>query len=390
MDDSEQLDNDMETSLKGKEFDEACALAADDESARVFVNRKPEGSGRWEFCFSGPLREYDEAALLDNIFMDYGPGEYPVQIRSQSETGSRIRWQKNFRVAARRRPPSSPQPAAAPAANNDALALAIENQSRMLGALLEKITQPAPQQSRQDIMSELASMKDLFVTDQKDPLEGFKTFFEMQKMMTEAAGGDTDPLTKALNMFGPKIIEELDKEKAQPQRAGVPARASEPPATTATPEPKFAHIDVDSAFAIFAENYMSQLMKLPHETAPEDLGKYIARMVGDNPQLLHIVGLVIADDQMVERLAQFDASVLQRAEWLDGIADWLAHALWPDTNPAPTPENATINATLDDFRDSQVITPSNSDGTDGANPEDDDHDELTLVDDDSGASTSTG
>lgn len=364
MSNPDPLETDTDGSLKGKEFDEACRLVADDENTKVFVHLKPEGSGRWDFCFSFVPGEYDEAALLEMLFLDYGAGEYPVQVRTLAEGGQhRIRWQKNMRVAARRRSSfATQQPPAAPASSgNEALARAIDNQTRLLTALLEKVSQPVPEtKTAADFAKDLAVMKDLFGSDNRQsPLEMIKESLELQKLLLDASGGDSDPLTQAIKTLGPKIVEGIEALQRQPVRAAPrPAAASEPTSTAQPGEleqPVFAHIDTDAAFAIFAENYLGRLLALPFESSPEDVGRYLARVVGDHAQLLHVVGLVITQDDMIERLAAFNADVMKRADWLDAVADWLAHALWPDTNGPPTPENATKNATLDENGDSRGI-----------------------------------
>lgn len=395
MSDSDLLDIDTDSSLKGKEFDEACRLCSGDDNAKVFVHQKPAGSGRWDFCFSFVPGEYDEAALLEQLVMDYGPGEYPVQIRSELANGQkRIRWQKNMRVVARRQPDLqqhvAPQPAGA---GMEVLAAALETQTRLLTAVLEKVSQPAPvpeQKSTADFAKELVVMKELFADNRPSGMESFKELLELQKIMVEASGGDVDPLTQAIKTLGPEIVEGVKQMREKEERtSATPQRPAPQQQVRPAPvdaRPTFADIDVESAYSIFAENYLDNLLKAAGHPA-EDVANYVARLVGDNDRLLHVIGLVIQEDDMIDRLAKLDERVMQNAHWLDDVADWLAHALWPDANPAPTPENATINATFDEIPGSRGINGANGEGN-GQDATDDE--DLENPDDEPGTGTPRG
>ncbi len=369
MSSTDSFENDENKSLKGKEFDEVCQLV-DDRNAKVFVHQKPSGSGRWDFCFSFMLGEYDELDVLEKIAEGFGAGEFPVQIKSKQDDGRpKILWQKNMHVVARRssvtRPAVAPQVAGA---GLDVLAAALENQTCLLTAVLEKVSQqsPAPvQQSRKEFAKEMLAMKELFADNRPSGIESVREMFELQKIMIEASGGDVDPLTQAIKTLGPEIVEGVKamREKAQrdrtaPQRPVLPARLA-----AVDVQPTFANIDVESAYSIFAENYLGKLLESAGHPA-EDVANYVVRLVGGNARLLHVVGRVIQEDDMIDRLAKFDARVMQHAHWLDDVADWLAHALWPDANDAPTPENAIISATVDEISDSHGTNSANAASTD--------------------------
>lgn len=65
---------------------------------------------------------------------------------------------------------------------------------------------------------------------------------------------------------------------------------------------------------------------------------------------------------MVVRFSRFNSRVLQFTAWLDNVADWIAHALWPATNPPPAPLTATIDATIDETDAAGVIKDAESTG----------------------------
>ena len=392
MSSTDPSDNDENKRLKGKPFDEVCELI-DDPDARVFVHQKPAGSGRWDFCFSFLPGEYDELAVLEKIAEEFGAGEFPVQIRSKLDDGRpKFLWQNNMHVVARRssvtRTALPPPPAGA---GLDVLAAALDNQTRLLTAVLEKVSQPPPapvQQSREEFAKEMLAMKELFADNRPSGMESFKELLELQKIMVEASGGDVDPLTQAIKTLGPEIVEGVKemREKERRERAAPTRRAPEqrPRPAPVNTRPTFANIDVESAYSIFAENYLGNLLDATGLPA-EDVANYVARRVGDNDQLLHVVGLVIQEDNMVDRLVEFDERVKQNAPWLDDVADWLAYALWPDANDAPTPENATISATFDEISDSRGINGAKGNGQDATDDED-----LENPDDESGTGAPRG
>ena len=395
MSSTDPFDNDENKSFKGKPFDEACTLVDDDPDAKIFVHQKPSGSGRWDFCFSFLPGEYDELAVLEKIAEEFGGGEFPVQIKTKQDNGRpKILWQENMRVVARRS--SVTRPAVAPAvvppgAGLDVLAAALDNQTRLLTAVLEKVSQQpaAPvQQSREEFAKEMLAMKELFADNRPSGMESFKELLELQKIMVEASGGDVDPLTQAIKTLGPEIVEGVKemREKEQRERAARtrPASAQRPRPEPINARPKFANIDVESAYSIFAENYLGNLLDATGHPA-EDVANYVVRRVGDNDQLLHVVGLVVQEDNMVDRLVKFDARVMEHAHWLDDVADWLAHALWPDANDAPTHENVTFDTPSDEISGSRGINGAKGNGQDATDDED-----LENPDDESGTGAPRG
>jgi hypothetical protein len=73
---------------------------------------------------------------------------------------------------------------------------------------------------------------------------------------------------------------------------------------------------------------------------PAAVAEWVVRHVDGDVRVIRSLGLVIGDDRMVERIVGFDGEMLAHAAWLDAVADWLAHALWPDLNAAPDPDSA--------------------------------------------------
>ena len=345
-------------SLKGETFDDACALAAPDKNATVFVNKSNPDTKKWGFCCSFKVGNYDEADLLEMIAAEWGPGEYPVQIRSVSGKGGGnvIRWQENMHVTARRRSGTmhQEQPAAAAPNSNDAIARALENQTQLLGAILDRVTTPPtppPQPPNlMDFAKDLGVFKDLFVAPQKSATDTVREVLELTALIKDAGGGSDDPFAVAMKELTPKIVEGLDAMKKNDQRREAPAAAR----TAPNPPPKYERVDTDKAYSIFCENYLGPLLRATNQE-PEAVARYIANMVGNNAEALHIIGCVVQEDDMIDRLRQRNERVAGHEHWLDEVADWLAFALWPDTNPAPTPENGTENGTSAETRGSQGI-----------------------------------
>ena len=96
-------DTGTDVTLKGKDFDEACEILANEEGIRGIVQKKPDAGGRWAHCFSFRPGEYSEAELLDTIVSEYGPGDYPVQFKSANKKGAQvIRWGRQLTVQQKR------------------------------------------------------------------------------------------------------------------------------------------------------------------------------------------------------------------------------------------------------------------------------------------------
>ncbi len=376
--------------LKGKDFDEVCELIKGDEVAGS-VNRRPDGggAGRWSHCFSFTPTEFSEAELLDVIAAEFGPGTYPVQFKS-TERGARpvIRWHKDMTVQARRlgAQPSTPAPTLSPAPStaNDALAVALssiaDTQSRILDALNRR---PEPEQkSTIDFAKELAVLKDLFTDNRQGMLETFRDAMELRKLIQDDNGeGPSDPLAAAIKYLGPAIEKGMEGQAQAEalQRAPVvtslqptpaaPTAASQPgtvidgpdisPSEYSAAAPAPTHdeqLQINQAFEFFAQRYLATALQLAEQKQdPAGVGQWLARLIGDDDSAVDAVGRVIAQDDMIERLAQYDDAIVAHAAWFDRVADQLAHALWPDTNPLPDPENATKNATKAGFDGNDAI-----------------------------------
>lgn len=373
--------------LKGMSFGEACEALADDSNAKGYVHKKADSSSRWAFCFSFLPSEYTESELLELIGAEYGAGEYPVQFKMRNKKGNElIRWQKNMQVQARRLgaqlTPAAATPAPAPAPENDALAAALENQTRMLSAVLEKLSTPAPipeQKSTLEIAGELAALKDLFTDSKQSVLEQVKDVLELKQMLLENNDAPADPMAAALKYLGPAIEKGLEAQ-AQADTAPGPGRPAPelpatppaelpatPPAPEPAPEPAPAaeptETDITKAFDLFAEKYLTPVLQLHEKNQPvNQAAEWVVRMIGDNDQAIYVIGLVICQDDMVMRLSKYDKRVLDCASWLDSLADHLAHALWPQANADPNADTATIHATIEAGDAGGVISDADQQG----------------------------
>jgi len=384
--------------LKGLTFGEANEALRGVKQAKGYVSKKADGAaGKWAFCFAFLPDEYTEGELLELIGAEYGPGDYPVQFKTPNEGGrEQIRWNQHYQVQARRlgaqSPAPTPAPAPATAGMSDALALAMENQARALETLAVSIARPPPEQKTTiDFVKDLAEIKALFSDNQKGALEQFKDAMELRALIKADDGdGDTDPLSMAIKHFGPAIakgVEQMQVNEAAQVRRPAPEEAiravgdeildarAKVSSYTAPTEPT-AEAGEDArvvyAFQFFAENYLPAAFQLAEAgQQPRHVAEYLVRLIGNDEKTIDMVGLVVMQDDMVERFAQMNGAILAFAPWFDDVADWLAHALWPETNPAPEAGSATIDATID--------KPDGGDGNNGGEPGAEpagDHDEL--------------
>jgi hypothetical protein len=373
MTDPQPTDDQTETELKGKGFDEVCDLLKNDDLIAGAVHKKPDGgAGRWSFCFGFRANEYTEADLLELIVAEYGAGTYPVQFKGKHKNGRpRFVWQKDMHVQARRKAAVqnlSAAPAPAPAIGNDALAVAMERQAVALEALAASIARPpVEQKTTADFLQEISGFKELFSDNRRSALEQFKDAMELRKLIKDDDdGGGSDPLSLALKTLAPAIergVEQLQETEAAQVRRRAPPIApqpSEPVPTVDDPDPKVAaearagvtatnEAAIFQAYEIFNKQFLPAILQLA-ETGqdPKDAAEYLVRLIGDDGPTIELIGVVLMQDDMVVRFSRFNARVLQFTAWLDNVADWIAHALWPATNPPPAPLSATIDATIDE------------------------------------------
>ena len=371
-------------SLKDMSFGEVCAALADNDKAKGYVNKKPEGTSRWAFCFGFLPNEYSEGELLELIGAEYGPGEYPVQFKTPNDKGrEQIRWQRNWHVQARRLGAQLPVPASVtttPPPATDALAAALESQTQMLAAVLEKLSTPAPvpeQKSTLEIAGELAALKDLFTDSKQSVLEQVKDVLELKQMLLDNNDAPADPMAAALKYLGPAIEKGLEAQAQTPPAAPGPIVAGRElsadetqknidqvaadyaaaATVAAAPPAEATEDDISKAFDVFAESYLSAILQLSEsKQPPAQVAEWVVRMIGNADQALYVIGLVICQDDMVKRLTKYDDRVLNCAAWLDSVADHLAHALWPEANAAPKADSATISATIETSDGEGVIT----------------------------------
>jgi len=353
--------------LKGLTFGEANEALADVNKAKGYVNKKPDGaSGKWAFCFAFLPGEYNEGELLELIGAEYGPGDYPVQFKTPNDAGrEQIRWYQQYQVQARRlgaqQPTPAPPAAPAPSGMSDAIAIAMENQARALETLAASIARPPPEQkTTADFLKEIAGFKDLFSSDRQSALEQFRDAMELRKLIKDDDGdGESDPLSMAIKHFAPAIakgVDQLQEAAPAPITADAVSALNAAPAPAAAPytaptEPT-AEADEDArvvyAYQFFAEKYLPAALQLAEAGQdPRTVADYLVRLIGTEERTIDLVGLVVMQDDMVERFSTINGAVLQYTAWFDLVADWLAHALWPETNPPPGPTSATIDATID-------------------------------------------
>ena len=385
MNDSTHKEGEGDAELKGKPFDEVCELIKDDDRVTGSVYKKPDGgAGRWSFCFGFGPTEYTEQELLATIVAEYGPGEYPVQFKSPNKTNRpEIRWHKHMHVQARRlgalQTATPPAPAAVAATGFEAFAVSIETQMRALAAALEKVAkqEPSEQKTTIDFVKELGAIKDLFSDNRQSALEQFKDAMELRKLIKDDDdNGGGDPLSLAIKSLTPAIERGVsalaEKEADQVRRPGAPAPEAIPDEPAPVAEPPLEQdpeVRINYAYQLFAERFLPGVLQLA-ETGqePEQVAEYLVRLIGTDEQTIEMVGLVIMQDDMVLRLAKANARVLQFTAWLDAVADWVAHALWPATNPPPEPFSATNDATLDESDQGGGINDAESTGAEPAEP----------------------
>ncbi|KKK50775.1 hypothetical protein LCGC14_3121660, partial [marine sediment metagenome] len=278
---------------------------------------------------------------------------------------------------------SATPPTAAPAIAStgvEALTIAIESQGRALEAVLEKLAKPdAPEpKTTIDFVKELGAIKDLFSDNRQSALEQFKDAMELRKLIKDDDdNGGGDPLSLAIKSLTPAITRGIsaleEKEADQVRRPGAPAaEAPSPDAPEPVAEPTLEQdpeVRINYAYQLFAERFLPGVLQLA-ETGqePKQVAEYLVRLIGNDEQTIETVGLVIMQDDMVLRLAKANARVLQFTAWLDAVADWVAHALWPATNPAPQPLSATNDATLDESDQAGGINDAESTGAEPAEP----------------------
>jgi len=385
----------LKDELKDKDFDTAIAML-DDANAKVHVWSAPDGvgsPGKWGVCFIFKPGDHDESEVVEILQAEYGPGDYPIQIKSKrKDKGPKILWQKTLHITPRKfNPRAEPLVAAAlnPAPADGLLATAIENQTRMLGEVLGKLSQPPPAPpSTIEVAKDLAAFKDLFSDNRPSPIEMFREMMEFKTLLMDESGADDNPLTAAIRM-----LEKLAPEIGKAAEAGLPVEAARRPQASAdgaapaavkSPEPPPAsgsdaqpaadvvddtagdevepnQEEVDAAFAFFAKTYlMAALHLLSQKAPPGSVAEWLVRHMGGNEKMIRQVGIVISDDQMVQRLAGFDAGVMDAATWFDLVADHLAFALWPEHNPDPAMLDATKSATTDEKTDAGSIIDADS------------------------------
>jgi hypothetical protein len=295
-----------------------------------------------------------------------------VQIKTKLENNiPKILWQKNMQITARKFKPGADREQQPAAQSNDALGAILsqlaDGQNRIIEALAQR-PEPPPVPSTIEIAKDLAALKDLFADKTPDMMQQMRDFMELKNMLAEETG-PSDPLTSAIKHFGPLIasgVEEMQKREVQAVRPPAPPPIPKP----LTPEPPSsgaseAELDayeqsinahdtkaeaeaeaptvqeVDAAFQLFATQYLPALKHLVENNAkPAAVAEWVVRHVDGDVRVIRSLGLVIGDDRMVERIVGFDGEMLAHAAWLDAVADWLAHALWPDLNAAPDPDSA--------------------------------------------------
>ncbi|KKN49722.1 hypothetical protein LCGC14_0639720 [marine sediment metagenome] len=384
-----ELEGDVE--LKGKEFDEVCELIKDKTEITGAVHKRPDGAGRWSYCFGFQASEYTEADLLALLSAEYGPGDYPVQFKSKGKTGRQvIRWQKHMHVQARRLGATqNSTPTAAPASGSDGLTATLmsiaDTQVRMLDALAKLSEQdPVEQKTTIDFVKELGAIKDLFSDNRQSALEQFKDAMELRKLIKDDDDdGGSDPLSIALRTLTPAIEKGVaalqESEAAQVRRPDPPATATQHGKPVDVAARPLSDVEVQAnvdqvteenivyAYQLFAEQFLPSVLQLAESGEdPEHVAAYLVRLVGTDQKTIDLVGLVIMQDDMVLRFAKANARVLQFTAWLDLVADYLAHALWPATNPKPEPLNATIDATIDESASDGVINDAELTGAESA------------------------
>ena len=253
--------------------------------------------------------------------------------------------------------------------SRDALAAALESQTQMLAAVLEKLSTPAPvpeQKSTLEIAGELAALKDLFTDSKQSVLEQVKDVLELKQMLLEQNDAPADPMAAALKYLGPAIEKGLEAQAETPAAAPTAPPAVAPiAAVNAVPAPpaEATEADIAKAFDIFAEQYLASIMQLSEtKQPPAEVCAWIVRMIDGNDQALYVIGLVICQDDMVKRLSAYNDRVLKVAPWLDSVADHLAHALWPESNQVPDADTATIDATIIENDEAGVINGGESQG----------------------------
>lgn len=379
-------DNEELRDLKGKEFGEVCALIDGEKNLECTVNKTKSDGIKWSFCFEFQPNEYTETELLATMASTYGPGDYVVLFRAagaKRNSGSVIRWRKQYAVQAPRMSQVQTDAPTSKESSADAMTRAIDNQTMLLTALLEKVSTPPPSPpppppppTLGDMARELSAVQDLFGKQKSGP-EMLRESMELFTMMKEMGGsGDDSILETALKQFGPMIAKgaEAMQHPAPARPANAQASPQKTPpireAPTASTEPTAEPIndapndgespaEIDAAFGYFAENYLSPALQLAEaKQEPKEVVSYLSRLIGSDPGATHMTGIVISQDDMVERLAARDAAVMDHVAWFDSVADWLAHALWPDVNDAPTPENDTKSDTSGEKSNSQGINGS--------------------------------
>lgn len=378
--------------FRGKEFDEVWPLIKD-ANAKVHVWKAPDGmtdSKKWGACFTFKPGEFDQSEVIDVLQAEYGPGDYPLQIKTKAKNNApKIVWQRTLHITPRKfKPTAEREPPATATTATDGLALALasiaEGQRAILEALKSQPTPPAAP-STLDVAKDLAAYKELFSDNRPAPIEMFREMMELKSLLMDENGDAGNPMTAAIRMV--EKLADVAKEAQENERtrpplrkrsapgptpapdSPTPAATNQAPAPAATADSVSADVDtedieptaleVDAAFEFFAKTYLPAAMHLytSHQQPPQ-VAEWLVRHVTSTPGTpvaLINIGLVISDDQMVQRLAGFNPGVMDAAAWFDAVADSLAFALWPDDNPEPAPFDATKNATTDKNTDDDRI-----------------------------------
>lgn len=367
MSDHDIVEIDADASLKGKEFNEVCELLTDVENIKGYCFKKPDAGGRWSYCFSFLPPEYSEVDLLDLIVAEYGPGEYPIQFKDN--TGRpQIRWQKNMHVQARRLGAQlmTQVAPATPTDKNDALALALdriaETQLQML-AVIKTLPEKTEQKTTLEIAGELAALKDLFTDNKQSVLEQVKDVLELKEMLlSNDDSAPTDPMAAALKYLGPAIEKGMQQQEGMARAEVVPIAPLAPaPAAeikqnqetaanvAAAGLPEASEEQIKVAYEVFSQQYLDAILHLgERDQEPQAVAEWVVRLVGGNTNATNVIGLVICQDDMIERLEPRDKRVKARATWLDAVANHLAIALWPEANKELRVESATVDATSEE------------------------------------------
>ena len=344
-------------------------LSGDDDTEISIYQVDDRNRNQKGFLFPITPEEFTPPQLYQYVNEQYGAGLYEAQGRS--EKSGQIVFRQRFRLGpvkaqrGRRNPPIEITPRSQSSAPTDAIAAALENNTRVLQLLVEKMGEREAPRNTVDTLREFAEIKQLFSTDNTGGvLSMMKDFMALKDTLIESEGGGaSDPLTLAINKIVPLLADGVEKMQNTDQ-ARAAAAAKGGVGTPRGPGPTSRPPAINNALAQILPN---GIMAAASGIQPEQAAQLLVGQIAGNAAMRKALVEFFDDDLAVEKLAQINPGVMGHREWFDELVDVLLASLAPDMEAI----NEHEQAMADDIRNSNLEddpTRSNVDPGAGAEP----------------------